>query len=206
MTFNRSFTWSVRWFAGLLLLCSVLLTGCSESELKFNGSDIAGAGIGEQWELIDFDGQTVSPATLKGKVSLVFFGFTQCPDICPTALAEVAHAVSLLGHDAQDVEVLMISVDPERDTPEILKAYLGAFDKELPTRFTGLRGDPEQIRRAAGSFRAFYAKVPTPGGGYTMDHSTSFYLMDKSGKARVLLGNQAGAQAIAQDMMTLLKS
>ncbi|AWB35858.1 SCO family protein [Orrella marina] len=199
-------TWSVRWLAGLLLGFSVVLAGCSEPELEFNGSDIAGAGIGESWELVDFNGQTVTPASYQGKVSLVFFGFTQCPDICPTALADVSQAVSLLGDDAQSVQVLMVSVDPERDTPEILQAYLGAFDAELPTEFVGLAGTTEQIRQAAGSFRAYYAKAPTPDGSYTMDHSTSFYLMDQDGKARVLLSNQVGPQAIADDIRTLLQN
>lgn len=196
--------WPLRWVAGFFIAVSVLLAGCSEPELSFNGSDIAGAGIGESWELVDFDGETVTPASYHGKVSLVFFGFTQCPDICPTALAEVAQAVALLGDDAQNVQVLMVSVDPERDTAQILRAYLGAFDGELPTEFVGLTGSAEQVRKAAGSFRAYYAKAPTPDGGYTMDHSTSFYLIDQDGKARVLLSNQAGAQAIAQDIRTLL--
>lgn len=188
----------------LLFAFALLLSACSESEPGFTGSDIAGAGIGEQWTLTDHDGNERNIKSFPGKVGLVFFGFTQCPDICPTALAEVAQAMTLLGKDAAGVQVQMVTVDPERDTPEIMRAYLNAFDNELPTRFLGLTGTAEQVRKAAGSFRAFYSKVPTPDGSYTMDHSTSFYLIDKQGNAKVLLNNQAGAQAIAGDIRKLL--
>ena len=190
----------------MALSLALALSGCGEGEVKFNGSDIAGANIGENWSLVDHNGTVRSPDSFKGKVGLVFFGFTQCPDICPTALAEVAHAMSLLGKDAANVQVLMVTVDPERDTPEIMKAYLNAFDGELPNRFLGLMGSSEELRKTAGSFRAYYAKAPTPDGSYTMDHSTSLYLLDKQGKARVLLSNRAGAQAIAQDIKTLLEN
>ncbi len=190
----------------LVLALAIALAGCSERELKFNGSDIAGSKIGENWSLVDHNGTVRNADSFKGKVGLVFFGFTQCPDICPTALAEVAHAMSLLGADAANVQVMMVTVDPERDTPEIMKAYLSAFDRELPGRFLGLIGSAEELRKAAGAFRAYYAKSPTPDGSYTMDHSTSLYLLDKHGKARVLLSNRAGAQAMAQDIKTLLEN
>lgn len=195
----------IRKITALMAVILVLaVSGCGEREMKFNGSDIAGVGVGEGWSLVDHNGTVRNADSFKGKVGLVFFGFTQCPDICPTALAEVAQAMSLLGPDAANVQVLMVTVDPERDTPEIMKAYLGAFDRELPSRFLGLIGSAEELRKVAGSFRAYYAKSPSPDGSYTMDHSTSFYLMDKQGKARVLVSNRAGAQAMAQDIKTLL--
>ena len=196
---------ALRGMAVLMALALVVgLSGCGEREVKFNGSDIAGASIGENWSLVDHNGTVRNPESFKGKVGLVFFGFTQCPDICPTALAEVAQAMSLLGPDAENVQVMMVTVDPERDTPEIMKAYLSAFDRELPNRFLGLMGSAEELRKTAGSFRAYYAKAPTPDGSYTMDHSTSLYLIDKQGKARVLLSNRAGSQAMAEDIKTLL--
>lgn len=181
-----------------------LLTGCSDS-ISFRGADITTGDIGQGWQLTDHHGQPASPARFKGKVSLVFFGFTQCPDICPASLSEVHNALSQLGDDAKDVQVLMVTVDPDRDSPAIMKSYLQAFNDGIPTEFLGLTGTPEEIRQAAKTFRAYYAKVPAPDGGYTMDHSASFYLMDKTGKARVLLSNQAGTEAMTHDIKALLK-
>jgi protein SCO1/2 len=193
-----------RCFQILALSASLLvLAACSEQK-GFMGSDITGGGIGAGWSLTDHTGAVRTSESFPGKVALVFFGFTQCPDICPASLAEVATAVKLLGDRAKDVQVLMVSVDPERDTPEVLKDYLGAFDAELPTRFLGLTGSQEEVRKAASSFRAFYAKSPRPGGDYTMDHSTSFYLIDSKGATRVLLSNRAGPEAMAHDIRALL--
>jgi len=199
---TRERTRSGAWLAALV--CALLLTGCSDSS-TFKGSDISDGKIGQGWSLVDHTGASRTSESFKGKVGLVFFGFTQCPDICPASLAEVSLAVSELGNGARDVQVLMISVDPERDTPEVLEAYLGAFDADLPTPFLGLTGSAEQIRQAASAFRAYYAKSPSPGGSYTMDHSTSFYLFDKSGRVRVLLNNQAGPDALTHDLRVLLK-
>jgi protein SCO1/2 len=188
-------------FLGLLTL---LLVACSDSA-DFVGSDITSGNIGQGWSLTDHNGQARQVDSFPGKVSVVFFGFTQCPDVCPAALAEISTALQMVGEQAKDVQVLMITVDPERDTPPLLNQYLGAFDQGLPTSFLGLTGTPEQIRQAASAFRAYYAKSPTPDGSYTMDHSASFYLFDGQGKARVLLSNQAGPEAIAHDIKALLK-
>jgi len=186
-----------------LSLLTAFMMGCSDST-EFAGSDISTGNIGQDWSLTDHTGQTRDASSFPGKVTLVFFGFTQCPDVCPAALAEISTALQMVGPEAKDVQVLMITVDPDRDTPELLEAYLGAFDEGLPTPFLGLTGTAEEIRQTAGDFRAFYAKVPTPDGSYTMDHSASFYLIDGDGKSRVLLSNQAGPEAIAQDIRTLL--
>jgi protein SCO1 len=196
---------TLRRFFQLLAMTAVLtvLAACSEQK-GFIGSDITGGGIGAGWSLTDHTGITRTAESFPGKTTVVFFGFTQCPDICPASLAEVATAMKILGDQAKHVQVVMISVDPERDTPEIMKEYLGAFDAELPTRFLGLSGSPEEVRKAASAFRAFYAKSPTPGGGYTMDHSTSFYLIDPKGSTRVLLSNRAGPEAMAHDIRALL--
>jgi protein SCO1 len=188
-------------FLGLL---TVMLAACSD-QADFVGSDITSGDIGQGWTLTDHQGVARQADSFPGKASVVFFGFTQCPDVCPAALAEVATAMQMMGEQAKNVQVLMITVDPERDTPPLLGEYLEAFDQGLPTRFLGLRGSPEDLRKTASAFRAYYAKSPTPDGSYTMDHSASFYLFDPQGKARVLLSNQAGPEALAQDLKALLK-
>jgi protein SCO1 len=192
------------WLRTLALVFSVvLLSACSE-QASFQGSDISGGNIGQEWALTDHHGDPASVDRFKDKVTVVFFGFTQCPDVCPTSLSEVRTALASLGPEARDVQVLMITVDPERDTAETMKDYLQVFSDGLPTEFLGLTGTPEQVRQAAKAFRAYYAKVPTPDGSYTMDHSASYYLLDKSGQARVLVSNQAGSDALAKDIQQLL--
>ena len=177
------------------------LAACGQKEVSFIGSDITGSKLGRDMILQEGSGQTRSLADFKGKLTLVFFGFTQCPDVCPTAMAELAQTMELLGQDAKDVQVLMISVDPERDTPEVLTAYVQAFNPS----FTGLSGTPEQLSQTAKSFKAYYAKSPgaTPD-QYSMDHASSFYLLDKDGEARVLISGNASAQDIASDIRQLL--
>lgn len=191
----------LRWLTVFLLSSLVWLAGCSDQPAAFKGSDISGTKLGQQWKLTDMNGQARDQSSFAGKVQLVFFGFAQCPDVCPTSLSELAEVMKLLGPDADRVQVLLVTVDPERDTPEILRKYISSFDP----RFLGLTGTPEQVRLAASSFKAFYSKVPRPGGDYTMDHSASFYLLDRKGEARVLLSNNAGAAAIAHDIKALLK-
>lgn len=197
----KTHRWLLR--AWILTITAMLLSACSDPK-SFKGSDISDGKIGTGWSLTDHTGTVRTAESFPGKVAVVFFGFTQCPDVCPASLAEVATAMKLLGDRAKDVQVLMVSVDPDRDTPEIMRAYLGAFDQELPTRFLGLSGSAEQTRKTASAFRAFYAKSSTPGGGYTMDHSASFYLIDPKGKTRVLLSNRAGPEAMAHDIRALL--
>ncbi len=191
----------LRWLTVFLLSSLVWLAGCTDQPAAFKGSDISGTKLGQQWKLTDMNGQARDQSSFAGKVQLVFFGFAQCPDVCPTSLSELAEVMKLLGPDADRVQVLLVTVDPERDTPEILRKYISSFDP----RFLGLTGTPEQVRLAASSFKAFYSKVPRPGGDYTMDHSASFYLLDRKGEARVLLSNNAGAAAIAHDIKALLK-
>ena len=187
----------------LVVLVLGLLAACSE-QAGFMGSDISDGNIGQDWTLTDHHGQPASIERFKDKATLVFFGFTQCPDVCPASLSEVNNALTQLGDQAKDVQVLMITVDPERDSPEVLQAYLEAFSDGVPTEFLGLTGSPEQIKAAAQAFRAYYAKVPTADGSYTMDHSASYYLFDADGQARVLASNQAGPDALAHDLKLLL--
>lgn len=177
------------------------LVACSKSEATFQGSDITGSNLGKDLAMVDHTGQPRTLADYKGKVLVVFFGFTQCPDVCPTAMAQMAQAVELLGEDADKVQVALVSVDPERDTPEVLNAYVKAFNKD----FVGLTGTPDQLARTAKSFKAYYSKVagPTPE-DYTMEHGSSFYVLDQEGNARVLIRGDATAEAIAEDIRQLV--
>lgn len=177
------------------------LAGCGKKELSFVGSDITGTQLGRDLDMIDDSGKPRTIDDYKGKVAVVFFGFTQCPDVCPTAMAELAQTMELLGSDAAKVQVLMISVDPARDTPEILSAYVKAFNPA----FVGLTGTEEQLGKTAKSFKAYYAK--SSGGTaeqYSMDHASSFYILDKDGEARVLVSGNAAAKDIASDIKQLL--
>ena len=177
------------------------LSACGKQEVAFIGSDITGTKLGQEMTMVDGTGQARTLADYKGKVAVVFFGFTQCPDVCPTAMAELSQTMELLGEDASKVQVLMISVDPDRDTPEVLAAYVSAFHPS----FVGLTGTAEQLSTTAKSFKAYYAKSPgaTPD-QYSMDHASSFYLIDTEGEARVLVSGSASAQEIASDIQQLL--
>jgi protein SCO1 len=137
----------------------------------------AQAAIGGPFRLTDQNGRTVTDADFKGRPSLVFFGFTHCPEVCPTTLFDISEVLNRLGPDADKVNALFVTVDPERDTPEKLKDYLSSFNPRL----TGLGGDPAALAAVAKSYRVYYKKVPQDGGGYTMDHTAIVYLMDKKG-------------------------
>lgn len=184
-----------------ILTLSTALAACGEKKPEFLGSDISGSNLGKDMAMQDADGKLRTLADFKGKVKVVFFGFTQCPDVCPTAMAELAQAMTLLGDDASKAQVIMISVDPERDTREVLKAYVTAFNPS----FIGLTGTPDQLATTAKSFKAYYAKVKGGAPGqYTMDHAASFYILDKDGNARVLVSGNAPAEDIAHDIRALL--
>jgi protein SCO1/2 len=136
------------------------------------------AAIGGPFSLTDQDGRTVTDQDLKGRPFLVFFGFTHCPDICPTTLFEVSEIFRALGPDADKVRALFITVDPERDNAKALKDYLSSFDPHL----SGLTGEPDAVAAVAKSYRVYYKKVPLNDGGYTMDHTAIIYLMNKEGR------------------------
>lgn len=187
-------------------LITPLLAACGDQKPQakapeFLGTDITGANIGKDLAMIDTQGTQRSLNDFKGKVTVFFFGFTQCPDVCPTAMAELAQALNLLEADAAKVQVVMISVDPERDTQEILRQYVQTFNPS----FIGLTGTPDQLAATARSFKAYYAKVPgSQPGQYSMDHASSFYVFDANAEARVLVSGSAGAQSIAADIRQLL--
>ena len=136
------------------------------------------ASIGGPFKLVDQNGQVVTDQDLKGRPFLVFFGFTHCPDVCPTTLFEVSEIFRALGPDADRARALFITVDPERDTPAAMKDYLSSFDPHL----SGLTGDPAEIAAVAKAYRVYFKKVPLDEGNYTMDHTAIVYLMDKTGR------------------------
>ncbi|MCS0494309.1 SCO family protein [Ancylobacter sp. MQZ15Z-1] len=143
-----------------------------------NSTVAAQTTIGGPFELVDEDGQKVTQESYLGEPMLVFFGFTHCPDICPTTLFEMSQVFDALGEDARKINGLFITVDPERDTPEVMKSYLGSFHPSIQ----GLSGTPEQIAAVTKAYRVYYKKVPTQDGDYTMDHTAIVYLMGKDGE------------------------
>ena len=199
----QSFTLRRQLLLAGLLGCTLLLGACDRNAPpSFHGNDVTGATFGKDFRLLDPDGKERSLADFRGKVVAVFFGYTQCPDVCPTALARAVEVKRLLGkEDAERLQVVFITVDPERDTPEVLKAYTAAFD---PT-FLGLYGSPERTAETAKSFAAMYRKVPT-GSSYSMDHTASSYIYDPQGRLRLQLPHALGAHEYAADIRTLLKS
>jgi len=145
---------------------------------NFGGAGLGASAIGGPFKLIDQDGKTISDADMKGRPFLVFFGYTRCPDVCPTTLFEVSEIMHALGKDADRAGALFITVDPERDTPAVMKDYLSSFDPHL----RGATGDRAAIEAAEKIFRVYAKKVPTTNGDYTMDHTALVYLMDKQGR------------------------
>ena len=187
-----------------LLLGALLLTGCS-SEVKpiFVSTDITGAEFGKDFKLTDHTGKLRTLADFKGKVVVLFFGYTHCPDVCPTTMGELAGAMKKLGKDAERVQVLFITIDPERDTPALLAQYVPAFH---PT-FLGLSGDAQATKTVASEFKIIYQKQAgkTPE-QYTMDHSTGTYVFDTAGRLRLYVSYGKGAEVFARDIAELLKT
>ncbi len=180
----------------------VLLAGCAEKKPEFRGIDLTGADYAKDFALPDVNGQTKTLADFKGKVVVLFFGFAQCPDVCPTTMAEIAAVKKSLGKDGDKVTAVFVTVDPDRDTPAVLKAYMESFD---PT-FTALRGSPEQVAKLAKDFKVYYKKVEgkTPT-SYTFDHTAASFVYDPQGKLRLYTRYGMGAQALADDLKILLR-
>jgi protein SCO1/2 len=158
------------------------------------------AAIGGPFKLTDQNGRTVSDQDLKGRPFLVFFGFTHCPDVCPTTLFDVSELMRSLGPDADRARALFITVDPERDTPAVMKDYLSSFDPHL----AGLTGDAAAIAAVAKAYRVYYKKVPLDQGGYTMDHTAIVYLMDKDGRFVAPFSLKRTTEAAAADLRRYL--
>ena len=184
----------------VLLGLAAWLAACTPAGPSFKGSDVTGATFGRDFALTDPAGQPRTLADYRGKAVVVFFGYTQCPDVCPTTLAALAEATRALGADADKVQVVFITVDPDRDTAALLAQYVPAFDR----RFVGLRGDAAATERVAREFKVIYQKVPgaTPD-RYTMDHSAGIFLFDRAGRLRVY-ESSADPAVLAHDLRTLL--
>jgi protein SCO1/2 len=181
------------------------LSGCDKLPGKqaasFQNTDVTGLDYAKGFSLTDHTGKPRTLADYKGKVVVVFFGYTQCPDVCPTTMAEMAGVMQKLGAQADQVQVLFITLDPERDTPQLLANYVPAFDK----RFVGLYGTLDQTAKTAKEFKVFYAKVPgKEPGSYTIDHTAGSYVFDKEGRLRLFIRHGGGADPIVHDIRQLL--
>ena len=189
-------------FAPVAALLALGIAACGPATPKFRGSDVTGASYAQDFRLNDHTGKPRTLSDFRGKVVVVFFGYTQCPDYCPTTLSELAAALKQLGPDAARVQVLFVTVDPERDTPELLAHYVPAFDPS----FLGLYGDAAATAATAKEFKVIYQKQPGPTPGtYTMDHSAGTYLFEPQGRLRVYESYGQGPDTFAHDIGALLK-
>ena len=190
-------------WAGAAATLGLGLSACSEPRPSFNAVDITGADYAKDFSLKDADGKVRTMADFKGKVVVLFFGYAQCPDVCPTTMTEMAQVKQQLGSDGDKLQVLFVTVDPARDTPEVLKAYMGAFDPA----FVALIPTPDQLAATAKEFKAYYKKVEgkTPT-SYSMDHSAASFVYDTEGRLRLYARYGAGVPAMVSDVKALLKS
>lgn len=182
---------------------AMLVTACDRAlaPAGFKAIDITGAEYAQNFDLPDADGKRRTLADFKGKVTVVFFGFTHCPDVCPTTLLELAAVKKALGPDGDRVQGIFITVDPERDTPQLLKAYVDNFGQG----FVALRGTLDETKATAKAFKVFYAKVPgAKEGTYSMDHTAGSYIFDAQGKIRLFTRYGVSAEALTSDLKALL--
>ena len=191
----------MRTLLAFLTVFSVI--ACSNQNIKFNNVDITGSkAFGKDFSLTDHHGKKRELAEFKGQLVVMFYGYTQCPDVCPTTMTEMQGVMELLGKDASRVQVMFVTVDPERDTQELLSQYVPAFDK----RFLGLRPQSiEELEKVTKDFKVFYKKVPgNSPTSYTIDHTAGSYVFDTKGQLRLFLKHQQGPQPIAEDLKKLL--
>lgn len=186
----------------LLLIAALWLAGCGQNEpaQQFRLTDVTGASFGKTLALTDHNGKPRTLADFRGKVAVVFFGFTHCPDVCPTTLAELATVAKELGKDADRMQVLFVTVDPERDTQEVLRQFVPSFNPS----FLGLFGDAEATARAAKEFKIVIQKQPLPGGDYSVDHSAGTYIFDPQGRLRLFAQYGRPAADLLHDIRILL--
>lgn len=187
----------------ILMFVVFAFAGCGgeRERPKFQLTDVTGAPFGRTLELTDHNGVRRTLADFKGKVVVLFFGFTHCPDVCPSNLAELATVARELGPEAERLQVLVVTVDPERDTAEVLRKYVPSFD----ARFLGLRGTPEELAATAKEFKVYFQKQQQPGGSYSVDHSAGTFILDKEGRLRLFAQHGAGAKALLHDIRILLR-
>ena len=190
-----------RLFPALFLICAIAgLVACKPTP-KLVATDITGADFGQTIALTDQNGQARTLDEFKGKAVALFFGYTHCPDVCPTTMTDMKQTMKILGPQADELQVLFVTLDPERDTQEVLAKFVPSFDK----RFIGLRGTTEQVEATAKAFKIFVNKVPTKkGSDYTIDHSAGMYVFDKFGKIRLYVDYGEKPADIASDIKTIL--
>jgi len=178
MAREMKMSWTARPLVIVATFAAILFAALLLTFWATGGPDVARPPIGGPFQLTDHDGKTVTDVSLRGKPTLIFFGYTHCPDVCPTALFDISEVLHAMGKDADRVNAYFVTVDPERDTPPIMKDYLSSFDPHLK----GLSGDAEQTRKVIAAYRVYAKKIPTADGDYSMDHTALVYLMDRDGK------------------------
>jgi protein SCO1 len=190
-------------FARLLLaLLVAVLAACQADAPRFNNVDITGANYARDFRLADFNGRMRSLSDFRGKLVVVFFGYTQCPDVCPTTLTDMAEVKKRLGPDGDKLQVIFITLDPDRDTNEVLAQYVPGFDPS----FLALRGTREETAAIAKDFKVFYQKVPgKTETSYTLDHTAGSYVFDREGRVRLFLRHAGGVEPIVADLQKLLR-
>jgi protein SCO1 len=190
------------WVYLAFMVMTGLLASCQQgSSTSFIGTDLTGTQFGKPLSLTDHTGKLRNMNDFKGKVVVLFFGYTHCPDVCPTTMSDLKQTMKLLGDKANDVQVLFVTVDPERDTQEVLAQFVPGFD----ARFIGLRGTVAEVASNLSEYKVYAAKVSEPGkSGYTMDHSAGLYVFDKTGAPRIYLGYGEKPENIAHDLQLLL--
>lgn len=191
------------WRTAVTLMCvSLLLSGCQKDAPQFKNTDITGASFARELSLTDQFGKVRTLADFKGKAVVIFFGYTQCPDVCPTTMVELAKVMKSLGKDAERVQVLFVTIDPERDTQDLLAAYVPNFDP----RFLALRGDAAQTAKVAQEFKVVYQKAAGKSADtYTMDHTAASYIFDPQGRVRLFVQYGQKTDAITHDLRLLLQ-
>ena len=188
-------------FLLVLLACFLVACGHSQAPAKLYGADIGGADFVGDFELLDHHGAKRQMSDYQGKVVVLFFGYTHCPDVCPTAMADMAKMMKLLGNDANQVQVLFVTLDPERDSQQVLAKYVPSFDE----RFVGLYGNTQQTAEVAKRYKVFFEKKDVAGkSGYTIDHSAGAFVFDKAGKVRIYFRNGQKPNEMASDLKQLL--
>ena len=192
----------MKFWLTIVIAASVFLAGCEPAKLPFNAVDITGVqGYGNDFRLTDHTGKPRTMADFRGKVVAIFFGFTQCPDVCPTTLAEMKQVMQLLGKDSERLQVLFITIDPKRDTPELLSKYVPSFNPA----FLGLYGDAAATAQVAKDFKIIYRAVPgKTADSYTMDHSAGMLVFDPEGRLRLFMNYGLAADKMAADIKRLL--
>ena len=184
------------------LLLALAIAGCGMPQPGLKNTDVTGTDCCRDFRLTDQNGKTRTLADFRGKVVVMFFGYTQCPDVCPTTLTELKSVMQQLGADAKRVQVLFVTLDPERDTPALLAQYVPAFDPS----FLGLYGNADVTAKTAKEFRVFYQKQPGPTpGSYTLDHTAGSYVFDPSGRVRLFVRYGDSAANLVADLRTLLR-